>query len=70
MSSKIGTALDVFILVIGPWILYTRVIEIMDNGFSAYPVISIVIILLALVFAVYNLYLAFTKRQQRNEKKK
>ena len=70
MSSKIGTALDIFIIVIGPWILYTRVIEIMDNGVSAYPVISIIIITLALVFAIYNLYLAFTKRQQQNEKKK
>ncbi|HSP22449.1 MAG TPA: hypothetical protein VLQ20_08965 [Planococcus sp. (in: firmicutes)] len=69
MRSKIGTVLDIFILVIGPWILYTRIIEIMEHGVSVYPVISIIIISLAVVFSIYNLYLALSARQQRTPKK-
>ncbi|MBB5178631.1 putative membrane-anchored protein [Planomicrobium koreense] len=69
MRSKIGIVLDIFILVIGPWILYTRIIEIMERGVSVYPVISIIIISLAIAFSIYNLYLALSSRQQRNPKK-
>ena len=69
MRSKIGIVLDIFILVIGPWILYTRIIEIMERGVSVYPVISIIIISLAVVFSIYNLYLVLSARQQRNLKK-
>ncbi|ETP70022.1 hypothetical protein HU147_13360 [Planomicrobium chinense] len=69
MNSKLGTVLDIIILLIGPWILYTRVLEIIDNGASLYPVISIIIITLAVVFAVYNLYHVISARQQNNSKK-
>lgn len=69
MRSKIGIVLDVFILLVGPWILYTRIIEIMENGVSVYPVISIIIISLAVAFSIYNLYLVLSARQQRNPKK-
>lgn len=69
MRSKIGTVLDIFILVIGPWILYTRITDIMENGVSVYPVISIIIISLAIVFSIYNLYLVLSARQQGNPKK-
>lgn len=70
MKFRLGTALDIFILLIGPWILYTRVIEILENGVSAYPVISIIIVTLAVVFSVANLYKAITERQQNNSNKK
>ncbi|MGK7378198.1 hypothetical protein ACSFXN_10220 [Planococcus sp. 1R117A] len=69
MKSKLGTVLDIFILLVGPWIIYTRVLEIMENGASIYPVISIIIITLAVLFSVYNLYLAISARQQGNTKK-
>lgn len=69
MRSKIGIVLDIFILIIGPWILYTRVIEIMEQGVSVYPVVSIVIISLAVVFSIYNLYLVLSAGQQRTPKK-
>ncbi len=69
MRSKIGTVLDIFILVIGPWILYTRITDIMEHGVSVYPVISIIIISLAIVFSIYNLYLVLSARQQGNPKK-
>ncbi|WKA57173.1 hypothetical protein QWY16_11740 [Planococcus shenhongbingii] len=69
MKSKLGTVLDIFILLVGPWIIYTRVLEIMENGASIYPVISIIIITLAVLFSVYNLYLAISAKQQGNTKK-
>lgn len=69
MRSKIGIILDIFILLIGPWILYTRVIEIMDNGVSVYPIISIAIISLAVIFSIYNIYLVLSSKQQQPPKK-
>lgn len=69
MRSKIGIILDIFILLIGPWILYTRVIEIMNNGASVYPIISIVIISLAVIFSIYNIYLVLSSKQQQPPKK-
>lgn len=69
MRSKIGIILDIFILLIGPWILYTRIIEIMDNGASVYPIISIAIITLAVIFSAYNLYLVLSAKQQQTPKK-
>lgn len=69
MRTKLGTALDIFILVIGPWIIYTRTVEIMDSGPAVYPIISIVIVSFAVIFAVYNLYLLFNGKQQDNSKK-
>lgn len=69
MRSKIGIILDIFILLIGPWILYTRIIEIMENGASIYPIISIAIITLAILFSVYNIYLVLSSKQQRTPKK-
>lgn len=69
MRSKIGIILDIFILLIGPWILYTRVIEIMENGASVYPIISIVIISLAVIFSIYNIYLVLSSKQQQTPKK-
>lgn len=69
MRSKIGIILDIFILLIGPWILYTRVIEIMDNGASVYPIISIAIISLAVIFSIYNIYLVLSSKQQQPPKK-
>ncbi|MCJ1907427.1 hypothetical protein [Planococcus ruber] len=70
MKFNLGTALDIFILLIGPWILYTRVVEILENGVSAYPIISIIIVTLALVFSVANLYKAITDRQRKNSNKR
>lgn len=69
MRSKLGTALDIFILVVGPWIIYTRIIEVMNDGASVYPVLSIVIVTLAVVFAIYNLYSLYAAKQQDNSKK-
>ncbi|WP_033542452.1 hypothetical protein [Planococcus sp. CAU13] len=69
MRTKLGTALDIFILVIGPWIIYTRVLEIMERGPAVYPIISIVIVTLAVIFAIYNLYMLFSGKQQDNAKK-
>lgn len=69
MRTKLGTALDIFILVIGPWIIYTRVVEIMQNGASVYPVVSVVIVTIALIISIYNLYLLVARRQQNNTKK-
>ncbi|HSJ37377.1 MAG TPA: hypothetical protein VK945_04110 [Planococcus sp. (in: firmicutes)] len=69
MRSKLGTALDIFILVIGPWIIYTRIVEVMDSGPAVYPIISIVIVTLAVVFAIYNLYVLFSNKQQDNTRK-
>lgn len=69
MRSKIGIILDIFILLIGPWILYTRVIEIMNNGASVYPIISIAIISLAVLFSIYNIYLVLSSKQHQPPKK-
>lgn len=69
MRTKLGIALDIFILVIGPWIIYTRVVEIMQNGASVYPVVSVVIVTIALIVSVYNLYLLVSRKQQNNTKK-
>ncbi|MFD1030818.1 hypothetical protein [Metaplanococcus flavidus] len=69
MRTKLGTALDIFILVIGPWIIFTRIGDIIDNGPSVYPIISIVIVTVAVIFAIYNLYTLFSGRQQDNHKK-
>lgn len=69
MRTKLGTALDIFILVVGPWIIYTRIIEVINNGASVYPIISIAIVTLAVIFAIYNLYLLFASKQQDNSKK-
>lgn len=69
MRTKLGTALDIFILVIGPWIIYTRIIEITESGPAVYPIISIVIVTLAVIFAIYNLYLLFNGKQQDNSRK-
>ncbi|MDN7241054.1 hypothetical protein QWY14_04590 [Planococcus sp. N028] len=62
MRTKFGTALDIFILIIGPWIVYTRVVEILNNGVSVYPVISLIIVTLAVVLSVYNLYNLYASR--------
>ncbi|ANU13238.1 hypothetical protein B481_3419 [Planococcus halocryophilus Or1] len=69
MRTKLGTALDIFILVIGPWIVYTRINEMMQNGVSVYPMISVVIVTIAVIFSIYNLYLLFGRKQQNNMKK-
>lgn len=69
MRTKLGTALDIFILVIGPWIVYSRIIEMMQNGVSVYPMISVVIVTVAVIFSIYNLYLLAVRRQQNNMKK-
>lgn len=69
MRTKLGLALDIFILVIGPWIIYTRIVDIMDNGIAVYPVISILIVTVAVVLAVYNLYMLFSGKQQDNHKR-
>lgn len=69
MRSKLGTALDIFILVVGPWIIYTRIIEVINNGASVYPILSIAIVSLAVVFSIYNLYLLYAAKQQDNRKK-
>lgn len=65
MRTKLGTALDIFILIIGPWIVYTRVVEMMDNGVSVYPMISLVIVTLAVILSIYNLYMLVTSRNSR-----
>lgn len=62
MRTKFGTALDIFILIIGPWILYSRTVEILDNGVSVYPIISLIVVTLAVVLSVYNLYTLFSSR--------
>lgn len=69
MRTKFGTALDIFILVIGPWIIYTRVVEIMQNGVSVYPMISLAIVTVALIVSIYNLYSLVTRKQRDNTKK-
>lgn len=69
MRTKFGTALDIFILVIGPWIIYTRVVEIMQNGVSVYPMISLAIVTVALIVSIYNLYSLVTRNQRDNTKK-
>lgn len=69
MRTKLGTALDIFILVIGPWIIFTRIGDIINNGPSVYPVISIVIVTVAVIFAIYNLYMLFSGNQQKNQRK-
>ncbi|MGI2327003.1 hypothetical protein [Planococcus sp. YIM B11945] len=63
MRTKFGTALDIFILIIGPWIIYTRVLEVLNNGMSVYPAISIVIVTLAVVLSIYNLYTLVASRK-------
>lgn len=69
MRTKLGTALDIFILVIGPWIVYTRIIEMMQNGISVYPMISVLIVTVAVIFSIYNLYLLVARKQQDNTRK-
>lgn len=69
MRTKLGTALDIFILIIGPWIIYARIIDIIDNGPSVYPVISILIVSVAVIFAIYNVYMLFSGNQQKNQRK-
>ena len=69
MRTKLGTALDIFILVIGTWIVYTRIMDMMQNGVSVYPVVSVVIVTVAVIFSVYNLYLLVARKQQSNTKK-
>ena len=69
MRTKLGTALDIFILVIGPWIVYTRIIEMMQNGTSVYPMISVLIVTVAVIFSIYNLYLLVVRKQQDNTRK-
>ncbi|WP_223632541.1 hypothetical protein [Planococcus sp. 4-30] len=69
MRTKLGTALDIFILVIGPWIVYTRIVEMMQNGVSVYPMVSVVIVTVAVIFSIYNLYLLVVRKQQDNTKK-
>lgn len=68
MRTKLGTALDIFILLIGPWIIYSRIMDISANGVSFYPMISIAIVTLAVVFSVYNLYSLYVNKQQNNKK--
>ncbi|HSI67398.1 MAG TPA: hypothetical protein VK947_08290 [Planococcus sp. (in: firmicutes)] len=70
MRSKLGTALDIFILLIGPWIIYTRVVDIMNNGVSVYPLLSVIIVSLAVIFAIYNLYIYFMVKPQDDNKKR
>ena len=70
MRSKLGTALDIFILLIGPWIIYTRVVDILNNGVSVYPLLSVIIVSLAVIFAVYNLYVFFLVKPQDDQRKK
>lgn len=68
MRTKLGTALDIFILLVGPWIIYSRILDISTNGVSAYPMISIAIVTLAVIFSVYNLYGLYVQKQQNNKK--
>ncbi|RNF40457.1 hypothetical protein [Planococcus salinus] len=68
MRTKLGTALDIFILLIGPWIIYTRILDISANGVSVYPVISIAIVALAVVFSIYNLYQLYADKQRKNQR--
>lgn len=68
MRTKLGTALDIFILLVGPWILYSRILDISENGVSVYPMISIAIVTLAVIFSIYNLYTLYTSKQQSNRK--
>ncbi|TWT28369.1 hypothetical protein [Planomicrobium sp. CPCC 101110] len=65
MRTKLGTALDIFILIIGPLILYTRAVEIINNGISVYPVISLIVVGLAVGLSVYNLYTLFSSRNNK-----
>ncbi|ANU28205.1 hypothetical protein [Planococcus versutus] len=69
MRTKLGTALDIFILLVGPWIVYTRILEMGKDGVSIYPMISVVIVTVAVVFSIYNLYLLVTRKQQDRMKK-
>ena len=69
MRTKLGTALDIFILVIGPWIVYTRILQMTQNGVSVYPMISVLIVTVAVIFSIYNLYLLVARKQQDNTKK-
>ena len=69
MRTKLGTALDIFILIIGPWIIYARIIDILNNGASVYPVISIVIVTIAVILSIYNVYKVFSGNQQKDQRK-
>ncbi|MGM0897378.1 MAG: hypothetical protein ACQEV0_05750 [Bacillota bacterium] len=70
MRSKLGTALDIFILLIGPFIIYARIVDISREGVSLYPLLSIVIVGIALGFAVYNLiHILKTMQSDRQQKK-
>lgn len=70
MRSKLGTALDIFILLIGPIIIYSRIADISRDGVSLYPLLSIIIIGIALAFAVYNLYHIVKAKQTDQQRKK
>lgn len=69
MRTKLGTALDIFILIIGPWIIYARIIDIINNGPSVYPVISILIVTIAVILSIYNVYKVFSRNQQKDQRK-
>lgn len=70
MRSKLGTALDIFIILIGPIIIYSRVTDIMRDGVSLYPLLSIIIIGVALAFAIFNLLNILKSRQNDQQRKK
>lgn len=70
MRSKLGTALDIFIILIGPFIIYARIVDIMQNGVSLYPLLSVIIVGLALAFAVFNLIQLLKERQNSTPRKK
>lgn len=69
MRTKLGTALDIFILLVGPWIVYTRILEMIKDGVSVYPMVSVVIVTVAVIFSIYNLYLLVVRKQQERLKK-
>lgn len=69
MRTKLGTALDIFILLVGPWIVYTRILEMIKDGVSIYPMVSVVIVTVAVIFSIYNLYLLVVRKQQERLKK-
>lgn len=69
MRTKLGTALDIFILIIGPWIIYTRFLEIINNGPTVYPIISLLIVTAAVLLSIFNLYKLYNSKQQDRMKR-
>lgn len=69
MRSKLGTALDIFIILIGPFIIYARIMDISREGASLYPLLSIAIVGIALGFAVFNLINILKGMSSGQEKK-